>query len=288
MPHQVATFVDDGVSLSYEVFGRGERTVVYLHGILLDSFVNHRLAEDLARVGYRVVLLDLPGHGRSDKPHSIALHRMDSYAKRVLGLMDELRVERAVVGGLSLGADVSLQLAHMAPDRVAGMILEMPVLEQAVPGAMVIFAPLLFAATYAAPALRATWRLARLVPRARLGVVGTAMGAFELDPDDIAAVLKGVMIGPVAPSVAERAHITTPALVIGHSADRLHPFGDASRLASQLPNARLLEASSILELRLRPERLTAEIERFLRDVEGPAAAPPGPGSEQPRSEGRRS
>ena len=80
MPHELRTFYDDGVMLSYEVFGKGDRVLVYLHGILLDSFVNHRLAEDLADAGYRVILLDLPGHGRSDKPHSIALHRMDSYA----------------------------------------------------------------------------------------------------------------------------------------------------------------------------------------------------------------
>ena len=63
--------------------------------------MNHRLAEDLADAGYRVVLLDLPGHGRSDKPHAIALHRMDSYARRVVRLLDELGVERAVVGGVS-------------------------------------------------------------------------------------------------------------------------------------------------------------------------------------------
>jgi pimeloyl-ACP methyl ester carboxylesterase len=272
MPHQLASFVDDGVCLSYEVFGKGDRTVVYLHGILLDSFVNHRLAEDLARAGYRVVLLDLPGHGRSDKPHSIALHRTDSYARRVLGLLDELGVEQAVVGGLSLGADVALELAHVAPERLVGMILEMPVLEQAVPGALVIFAPLLFAATYASPALRAALALARLVPRDRLGVVGSALGALELDPDDIAAVLKGVVVGPVAPSVAERSAMRTPALVIGHSSDRLHPLGDASRLSSQLPNARLLEASSVFELRLRPQRLTAEILQFLGELYDPPNA----------------
>ena len=266
MPHQLRTFVDDGVSLSYEVFGRGERTVVYLHGILLDSALNHRLAQDLADAGYRVVLLDLPGHGRSDKPHAIALHRMDSYARRVVGLLDELGVERAVVGGVSLGADVALQMGLTAPERLDGMILEMPVLEQAVPAALVIFAPVLFAASYAAPVLRMLLRLARRLPRERLGVIGSAMGMVELDPDDIAAVLKGVVVGPVAPTVPERVSMTVPALVIGHSSDRLHPLGDAARLSAQLPDARFIEARSILELRMRPARLTAEILAFLHAV----------------------
>ena len=38
MPHELRTFNDDGVTLSYEVFGKGDRVLVYLHGILLDSF----------------------------------------------------------------------------------------------------------------------------------------------------------------------------------------------------------------------------------------------------------
>jgi pimeloyl-ACP methyl ester carboxylesterase len=266
MPHELRSFVDDGVSLSYEVFGKGDRTVVYLHGILLDSFVNHRLAQDLANAGFRVILLDLPGHGRSDKPHAIALHRMDSYAKRVVHLLDELGIDHAVVGGMSLGADVALQLALLAPERLTGMILEMPVLEQAVPAALVIFAPVLFAASYAAPIVRAILRLARRIPRGRLGVLGSAMGTVVLDPDDIAAVLNGVVVGPVAPSVPERVSMTIPALVIGHGSDRLHPLGDAATLSAQLPDARFVEARSVFELRLRPNRLTTEIIAFLYTV----------------------
>jgi pimeloyl-ACP methyl ester carboxylesterase len=272
MPHQLRTFLDDGVSLSYRVFGKGDRTVVYLHGILLDSFLNHRLAQDLADAGYRVILLDLPGHGRSDKPRSIALHRMDSYARRVVRLLDELGIERAAVGGVSLGADVALQMALFAPERLSAMLLEMPVLEQAVPAALVLFAPVLFAASYAAPVLRAAMRLGRRIPRDRLGVLGGALGVLELDPDDIAAVLKGIMVGPVAPTVSERVSITTATLVIGHPSDRLHPLGDAARLAAQLPNARFVEARSIFELRLRPARLTAEIISFLDDAWGTGRA----------------
>jgi pimeloyl-ACP methyl ester carboxylesterase len=273
MPHELRTFSDDGVTLSYEVFGKGERVLVYLHGILLDSLVNHRLAMDLAEAGFRVVLLDLPGHGRSDKPHSIAEHRIDSYARRVLHLLDELRVDKAIVGGVSLGADVTLQLALIAPERLTAMVLEMPVLEQAVPAAMLVYAPVLFVANYAAPVVRALLRLARRIPRKRLGWLGTALGPIELDPDDIAAVLKGVLVGPVAPTVTERVSMLAPTLVIGHRSDRVHPFGDAAQLAAQLPDARFVEAESILELRRRPARLTAEIVEFLEAAwqSGPAA-----------------
>ena len=185
----------------------------------------------------------------------------------MLRLLDELGVEQAAVGGVSLGADVSLQLALIAPERLRAMVLEMPVLEQAVPVALIVFAPVLFATNYAAPVIRAVLGLARRIPRARLGVVGTAFGMLELDPDEIAAVLKGVVVGPVAPTVAERVSMTTPTLVIGHRSDRLHPL-DATPPGwpRQLPNARFVEARSILELRFRPARLTGEIAQFLDDV----------------------
>jgi len=54
--HEVRSFLDGDVRLSFEIFGKGDRTVVYMHGILLDSYLNHRLAKDLARSGFRVVL----------------------------------------------------------------------------------------------------------------------------------------------------------------------------------------------------------------------------------------
>ncbi len=265
-PHRLGSFERAGCTLSYEVHGGGARTVVYLHGLLLDAAVNRRLARDLAAEGNRVVLLDLPGHGASDKPRQAAAHRMDAYARLVVDLLDHLDVARAVVGGMSLGADVSLLVAANAPERVAGMVLEMPVLEQATPYAAMLFTPLLAATHYAAPALRLVSNLARRLPRSRLGLVDQVFGAVTLDPDDVVAVLHGILVGPVAPTIEERARIHVPALVIGHRADWLHPFGDAGRLARQLPSAQLVEAHSILELRVRPARLTAEIAAFLDRV----------------------
>jgi hypothetical protein len=68
------------------------------------------------------------------------------------------------------------------------------------------------------------------------------------------------------PTVDERRSIRAPALVLGHRADLIHPFSDAEALARQLPEARLVGASSIVELRLRPRRLVHEIDRFCTAV----------------------
>ena len=52
-------------------------------------------------------------------------------------------------------------------------------------------------------------------------------------------------------------------LVIGHYRDPIHPFSDSDMLVRELRHGRLIEANSILELRLAPDRLTGEIARFL-------------------------
>jgi hypothetical protein len=60
--------------------------------------------------------------------------------------------------------------------------------------------------------------------------------------------------------------------VIGHQHDIVHPFSDAGMLAEELPNGQLLEASSIIELRVAPERLTGEIADFLEECWRPRPA----------------
>jgi hypothetical protein len=79
------------------------------------------------------------------------------------------------------------------------------------------------------------------------------MNSLSNDPVETAAVLHGILAGPIAPTVDQRAAMDVPALVIGHQVDRIHPFHDAEQLARRLPGGRLLQASSVLELRVRPE-----------------------------------
>jgi acyl-CoA-binding protein len=103
------------------------------------------------------------------------------------------------------------------------------------------------------------------------------MNTLSLDPPVVAAILHGTLVGPIVPSERQRRAIQAPALVIGHSGDRLHEFRDAHVLSEELPNGRLLEARHILELRTRPDRLWPQISRFLREVQEAAlAAPPAP------------
>lgn len=271
-PFEVGQFENGGVTMYYEVHGSGPRVFVFMHGILLDANLNRRLAIDLAAAGNRVILLDLPGHGLSDKPRRASYHRMDTYARHVEALLDHLEVDKAVVGGVSLGGNVALLVASQAPERVRGLVVEMPVLEWAVPAAAITFVPMLIAVHLARRAVRVAGNIMARIPRSGIGPLDSVMNTLSNDPVEIAAVLHGVLTGPIAPTVEERDNMHVPALVIGHRSDRIHPFNDAEQLADRLPDARLLQAKSVLELRLRPERLTGEIAQFLDAVWDPAAA----------------
>lgn len=264
--------------LGYEVYGPVQGTPVLLvHGILLDAYCNRDIAGTLATEGYRVILLDLLGHGRSDKPTKAAEHRVDFYAEQVLGLMDHLGLERAILGGVSLGAITSLTVACLAPHRVRALLLEMPVMENAVPVAALMLVPLMIAVHYARPAYRVFARLLRQLPEPRRAALNSLRNALAAEPEVIRAVLHGVLVGPVVPSARRRRLIQQPTLVIGHARDPLHDMADAKALKRQLPNASILVARSILELRTRPERLMPRILDFLRGVpaetDRPASVP---------------
>lgn len=276
-------FQYDGHRLAYETCGDGP-PVVLLHGILLDSLVNRDLAARFAAEGYRVILLDLLGHGRSDKSNDPKDHRTDFYADQVVALLDHLQIERAMVGGVSLGCMVSLQVAARSPHRVAALFLEMPVMEWSMPWAAILLSPLLLSARFLRVGYVPMTRLMRRLPRPRTlqrAWFGSLMNTLSLEPRNVAAILHGVLVGPIVPPEQQRRGMDMPALIVGHTGDRLHEFRDARVLEDQLPNARLLEARHILELRTRPERLWPEIAAFLQEVrEGMLA----PGAE-PRVEG---
>jgi pimeloyl-ACP methyl ester carboxylesterase len=264
MLEQPGTFRHDGRTLAYRDYGEGPRVTVLLHGLLLSQRMHVPLARSLAERGNRVVTLDLRGHGRSDRPADMRHYGMGFFARDVVALLDHLGVDEAVVGGTSLGANTTLEVAALAPERLRGMVVEMPVLEGALIACAIAFTPLMVALTAGEPVMRALSRVTRMIPERRVPwAANVLLDTVRQDPAPSAAVLQGLFAGRTAPHGSERRTFTAPALVIGHRRDPVHPFSDAGLLADELPNGRLLEADSIVELRVAPDRLTAEIADFL-------------------------
>jgi len=283
----MSSFTFEGHRIAYTEFGGGPaavtpaggrgrvaksapasgRPLILLHGLLLSQEMHQPLAEELAARGNRVITLDLLGHGKSDRPREMWSYSMAVYGAEVIALMDHLGIEQAVVMGTSLGANTALEVAAKSPERLRAMVIEMPVLDNGLLPSGLTFAPVLVALTFGEPVMKLLARATRALPRRLLPHYANVMlDVVRQDPGPGGALLQGLFFGRIAPPRSERRTFQAPTLVLGHHRDPVHPFSDAGMLAEEMPNARLLEADSLLELRMNPERLTDEIASFLDEV----------------------
>jgi len=259
------SFRHAGHRLTYDIHGEGENVIVLVHGLLMNRRMYQRLAPELAARGNRVVTLDLLGHGRSDRPVDPRLYNMTAFSEQVLGLLDHLGLQSPVIGGTSLGANVGLEFATRYPERTGGLFIEMPVLDNGLLGAALVFTPMMVILRFGQPVLRFLSAGANRIPRT-IGLIDMGLDWVRQDPEPSRAVLEGILFGRTAPPRAERQQLRMPALVIGHPSDPLHPFSDADMVAEEMANARLVDANSILEWRLNPGRLDDELSDFLKQV----------------------
>jgi pimeloyl-ACP methyl ester carboxylesterase len=271
-PQRRGTVRVEGGRIAYTDWGDPDAPAfVLIHGLLLSQRMHERNAVWLAERGYRVVTPDLLGHGASSRPRDMTLYSMRQFADQVAALLDHLGLEQAVVGGTSLGANVALELACHRPERVRAMVVEMPVLDNALPAAAWTFVPLMTLCTVGEPVAQVLSFAARAVPSWALPFwVDVGVDVLRLSPGPSGALLQGLLYGQAAPHRDERRGLRQPTLIIGHRRDPLHPFSDSDMLARELPAAELIEASSLLELRLRPERLLGLIAAFLEQAWGGA------------------
>ena len=260
-----ASFTYRGRRIGYHEHGSGPRPIVLTHGLLMDSRMYTKLAPKLAAHGHRVITADMLGHGTSAQPHAMTEYSMPQFGRDVIALLDHLELPQAVVGGMSLGANVALEVAVAAPARVRALVLEMPVLENALPAAAGAFVPLALTLRISQRLMAGVAAVTRRIPRTHY-LADALIDFVRRDPAASLAVLDGLIFGRVAPPIEERHALTQPTLVIGHPSDPIHPFSDADRLARELPHARLITASSMLEWRIRPGRLDRELLSFLDEV----------------------
>ena len=258
----------EGHRISYDVYGEGKRLIVLVHGLLMNRHMFDRLAPELAERGNRVVTVDMLGHGRSDRPEDLRLYSMPLFARQVVALLDHLGEESAVVGGTSLGANIALEVAVRHPARARALFIEMPVLDNALATVAGLFTPVLLGLKFGRPAFEGLSLLTRAIPRTSY-LLDIGLDWVRQRPGPSQAVLEGLLLGETAPHREDRVKIDHETLVVGHPRDPLHPFSDSGMLLEELPNARLVEANSILEWRLDPERLNEELSGFLEEVWSP-------------------
>ena len=236
----------DAVRLAFEDVGGG-RPVLFQHGLGADAA---QVAEVFPSVPpCRRITLECRGQGRSDlgPPEALSIR---TFSEDLACLVGTLRVERAIVGGISMGAAIALRLAILRPDLVSGLVLARPAsLFGPAPETLRPYA--LAGALLAggdAAAGRAAFerseiagRLAREAP----DNLASLLRFFESpEPKKTAALLTAIAADGPGVEEQEARCIAVPTLVIGHDQDLVHPLAYASRLAAVIPGAELVKITS--------------------------------------------
>jgi len=225
--------------------GAGDRTLLLVHGYLAASHVWEPAAPLLAeRSGWRVLAVDLPGAGFSDRPRDRS-YSLEWLGHVVAGLASELSTSPVVLCGHSLGGAVAVRAAAERPDRVAGLALVSP-LSYRTPVPRILRPASHFPGffqrffrTVGRPLIKPAFRknFAGLPRSATEEAIRTAIAHLDAPGGWHAATRMGLGAAwrtPVEP-LLER--LAVPALVLWGRDDPVHPPAFAPRLVEDLADA---------------------------------------------------
>ncbi len=252
----------DSIELAAETFGEGP-WLVFAHGLTGNRHSSRRQLAPLAD-RYRIAIYDQRGHGESTPVTDEALYDLDRMAGDMLAVMAALEIDRAIVGGESMGAATTLRFARRWPERVRGLLLTAPALSDAPnPAAQGV-------AEMGDEILRLgiDGFLRNSAERLRQqgappGVIATIAEMHRShDPESLATACR-TCIRWLTDDIVQAGTLLAPACVIGWPNDPLHPFALAQRLAAALPDARLETLPSLSALFAEPGEVGRIYGRFL-------------------------
>ena len=240
----------NGVNVHYKTYGTGEPVFILLHGFGASLFSWHEVTTPLAEYG-TVIAYDRPAFGLTERPlewEGESPYSQDSQVELVIGLMDALGIEKAILVGNSAGGTISMLTALKYPERIESLILVDPAV-YAGGGAPAWIRPLL-----GTPQMRHLGPLfARQIQAQGVEFIKTAwhdpskipQSTFDgyqkpLQVENWDKALWELTLSSRESGLAERvSEFNLPILVVTGDDDRIVPTEQSLRLAEEIPNADL-------------------------------------------------
>ena len=264
------------INVHYKIYGQGEPKFILLHGFGASVFSWREVVEPLAQYG-TVIAYDRPAFGLTERPlewEGESPYSPQAQVDIVIGLMDELGVEKAILVGNSAGGTVSMQVALQYPERVDALIL-VDAAVYAGGGAPSWSRPIL-----KTPQMNHVGPLiARQLQAQGVEFIKTAwhdpakitQDIFDgyqkpLQTENWDKALWQLTVASEESGLVERlAEITMPTLVITGDDDRIVPTEQSLRLADELPNAELkvIAQSGHLPYEEKPVEFMQAVTEFL-------------------------
>lgn len=268
MPYVTA----NGVRLRYEVSGDGP-TVVWLHGLMGSIDRSRAFGEGmdgLGEHGFRLLAYEARGHGESEYTENEADYTWLSHANDMRALLDALDVDRAIIGGGSMGAGVSVVFAIGQPERVEKLVvLAPPPLATTIETAQQVFCGL--ASLIDAVGREKAAEIVMQIPQ-YTELKESDPRQYELMREWLSTVhpkatpfaIRGLLNGPALPE--ERfAEIRVPTLIVAHPDDPIHPTSTADKLHTSIAGSQLVMAPSMNHFREHHTELIDNVATFLSD-----------------------
>lgn len=271
----------NGVELAFDEIRGGKQTLLLIHGHPFDRTMWRPQIEPMARLGWRVIAPDLRGYGASagggDKT------TLDQFASDLIGLLDQLGIDRAVIAGLSMGGQIVMELCRLFPERVRGIVLAATFHRAETPSGKqqrLATADRLLRegmAAYAAELLPKM--LAARVIETSPEIVGHVLSMMRnAPPGGAAAALRGRAERPDYASVLGR--LDCPALVVAGDEDAFTTREDADRMHTLLQGSRLLwlTGTGHMPNLEQPAAFNAALADFLGQFSRRRSSPDAPGA----------
>jgi pimeloyl-ACP methyl ester carboxylesterase len=227
----------------------------------LPFFFQHGMGADITQplsiggslAGCRMIAMDCRGHGQTEASLDPTRISFPQFAADLVALLDALSIERAVVGGISMGAGVALALALAYPERVSKLILVRPAwLDRPFPPNLRWF-PMAAALLREYPASEAARRCQESPEFSELNAASkpaadSLLGQFfRPRARERAGILARMPASVPVASLTECQRLRVPTLVIVNSRDPVHPDTLGEQLAAAIPGATLSRITSKAE-----------------------------------------